>query len=97
MKPSWLTVLDDFEHHLDGQVELIAAGRYDEVVAFVPPKDLPPLPKALVARALWLLDRAQALTEHGSAIRDDTVQRIAQTRTTAFAPRATSVYVDQQA
>ena len=51
MNSSWLTTLDAFEAHLDQQSLLVDEGRYDEVVAFEPPRDLAALPRVFVARA----------------------------------------------
>lgn len=95
--PTWLTTLEALERHLDVQAALIEEGRYGEVVAFVPPADLPILPRVLAARAAELLDRAQALTDQGAALRDDTMKRLAQPRRLAFARPPVSAYVDQRA
>jgi hypothetical protein len=97
MKPNWLTTLDAFDCHLDAQTELVEAGRYDEIVAFDPSPDLPPLPWDLVARVSGLLDRAQALTERAGGLRDEAGKRMARSRRLAFAQRHIAVYVDQQA
>jgi hypothetical protein len=96
VSPNWLTTLDAFDCHLDAQTELVEAGRYDEVVAFDPSADLPPLPQDLVARVSALLDRAQALTERAGGLRDDTGKRLARSGRLAFAQRHIAVYVDQQ-
>jgi hypothetical protein len=95
--PTWLTTLEALERHLDTQATLIEGGRYAEVVAFVPPADLPILPRALVTRASELLDRAQALTDQGAALREDTLRRLAQPRLLAFAGPPVPAYVDQRA
>ena len=63
MNSSWLSTLDAFDRHLRLQAQLVDEGRYDEVVAFEPPADLPALPRVFVARAVELHDRAQALSE----------------------------------
>ena len=97
MTPTWLATLDALKAHLDIQSELIEDGRYDEVAAFTPPADLPALPNILVARALDLLERAQALSELASALRDDTLGRLARSPHRSFTQRPISVYVDQQA
>jgi len=97
MTPTWLSTLDALKGHLEVQAELIENGRYDEVVAFAPPADLPALPNVLVARASELLDRAQVLTERASAIRDDTLRRLAQPRHMPFAQRSLPAYIDQRA
>jgi hypothetical protein len=97
MKPDWLTTLDAFDCHLDAQTQLVEAGRYDEIVAFDPSPELPPLPWALVARVSGLLDRAQALTELAGGMRDDAGKRLAKSGRLAFAQRHIAVYVDQQA
>ena len=95
--PTWLTTLEALEHHLDVQAELIEQGRYGEVVAFVPPADLPILPRVLAARAAELLDRVQALTDQGAELRADTLRRLAQPPRVAFGRRAVAAYVDQRA
>ena len=97
MNPTWPAALDAFERHLDLQNVLLDAGRYDEVVAFAPHADLPPLPWVFVVRASGLLDRAQALVERAGAMRDDTRKRLAQPRRLAFAGLPVPGYVDQQA
>lgn len=96
MTPTWPNALDDFERHLDLQCVLLEDGRYDEVVAFAPHADLPPLPWAFVVRATELLDRAQALTDQGAALRDDAGRQLAQPRRLAFAVRPVSGYLDQR-
>ena len=94
---SWMTTLDAFERHLNVQADLVENGRYDEVVAFTPPPDLPTMPRPLVARASELLARAQTLTAHAVAVRDETARRLAQSRRPAFTQRTFPVYVDQRA
>ena len=93
--PTWLTTLEALEHHLDVQAELIEKGRYAEVVAFVPPADLPVLPRVLAARAAELLNRVQALTDQGAELRAVTLKRLAEPRRPASHRRTVSVYVDQ--
>ena len=97
MTPTWLTTLEALECHLDVQAELIENGWYDQVAAFAPPADLPPLPRALMARACELLDRAQALTVQASALRDNTLKRLARPSRVAGARRPVAAYVDQRA
>jgi hypothetical protein len=94
---SWLVALDALQLHVDLQTELLEAGRYDEVTAFIPPTDLPMLPGDLTDRAFELLSRTDALTGRGRAQRDDTGSKLAQPGRLAFAHRAVSAYVDQQA
>lgn len=94
---SWPVALDALQRHLDLQTELLEAGRYDEVTAFIPPTDLPVLPEDLADRAGELLSRTSALTERGRAQQDDISSRMAQPGRPAFAHRAVSAYVDQQA
>lgn len=96
MTTSWLTTLDAFERHLDAQSELVRDGRYDEVVPFAPPLGLPTLPRALVARALGLLDRAQALPERAAALRDETMERLGRSSHLAFARPPVTAHVDQK-
>lgn len=57
----WAAALDDFERALSEQCAFIAAGRPEEVVAFLPPPDLGPLPDELAPRAASLLQAAQGL------------------------------------
>jgi hypothetical protein len=97
MTYTWLTTLEALEHHMALQGRLIEDGRYDEVVAFTPPAELPALPRALMARASELLDRAHALTDQGAALRADTLKRLAKPRHLAFARRPVPVYVDSRA
>jgi hypothetical protein len=97
MTYTWLTTLEALEHHLALQRRLIEEGRYDEVVAFAPPANLPALPRALMARASELLDRAHALTDQGAALRADTLKRLAKPRRLAFARSPVSAYVDSRA
>jgi hypothetical protein len=97
MRQSWMTTLDAFESHLDVQAELVREGRYDEVAAFVPPADLPAMPRVLVNRASELLGRAQGLTEWAGRLYDDASRRLAQSRRPAVEQRPVSLYVDQQA
>ncbi len=94
---SWLVALDALQRHVDLQTGLLETGRYDAVTAFTPPPDLPMLPEALAGRAAELLSRTDALTERGRAERDDTGSKLAQPGRPAFAHRAVSAYVDQQA
>lgn len=96
MTSSWPTALDAFERHLDLQSVLLNDGRYDEVVAFAPHSDLPPLPWVFVVRASGLLDRAQALVEQAGAMRDETGKRLAQPRRLTFPGPPVPAYVDQQ-
>ena len=96
MTPTWPNALDDFERHLALQCVLLEDGRYDEVVAFAPHADLPPLPWAFVVRASGLLDRAQGLFERAGAMRDDTGRQLAQPRRLRFAMRPVSGYLDQR-
>jgi len=93
---TWANALDAFERHLDLQCVLLEEGRYDEVVAFAPHADLPPLPWTFVARAQGLLDRAQGLLERAGAMRADTGRQLAQPRRLAFAVRPVSGYLDQR-
>ncbi len=97
MTSTWPNALDAFERHLDLQTVLLTDGRYDEVVAFAPHADLPPLPWAFVVRASGLLDRAQTLTDGASAMRDETVKLLAESPRPAFARRPVSAYVDSLA
>ena len=70
MNSSWLSTLEAFERHLGLQSQLVDEGRYDEVVAFEPPPDLPALPRVFIARAMELHDRAAALSERVGELRD---------------------------
>jgi hypothetical protein len=97
MTNSWMTTLDAFESHLDVQAGLIENGRYNEVVEFTPPADLPVMPRPLVSRASQLLSRAQTLTEQARATRDEIGQKLAHSPRPVFAQRAAPVYVDHQA
>jgi hypothetical protein len=97
MTPTWLSTLDALKGHLDVQADLIKEGRYDEVVAFAPPADLPTLPNVLVARASELLARALTLTERASAMRDDTLSRLTPPRHMPFTQRPVPAFVDQRA
>ena len=97
MTSGWPDALDAFGSHLEVQTALVEQGRYDEVVPFAQPADLPDMPKELVLRALELVDRARDLTDLAGAIRDDTAQRLARSRHTAFSRSAATAYVDQQA
>ena len=97
MTPSWSATLDAFESHLNVQAQRVESGRYDEVVEFTPPADLPAMPRPLLARASELLGRAQSLTEQARAIRNDTGRKLAQSRRPLFAQGAAPAYVDHQA
>jgi hypothetical protein len=97
MMRNWMATLDAFESHLDVQAELMENGRYDEVVEFTPPADLPAMPRPLVTRASELLDRARAMTDQAGAIRDEIGGKLAQSRRPVFAQHAVPVYIDQQA
>ena len=92
-----MATLDAFECHLNVQAALVENGRYDEVVGFTPPEDLPAMPRPLVSRASELLSRAQTLTQRAVAIREETARRLGQSRHPTFAERAVPAYVDHQA
>ncbi len=96
MNSSWLSTLDAFDRHLRLQAQLVDEGRYDEVVAFEPPADLPALPRVFVARAVELHDRAQALSERVRELRDRARQRRVVPRRPAHAMPAASAYLDQR-
>lgn len=59
--PSWEATLDAFEECLAVQRELLLERRYAELVAFVPPAGLGPLPGHLVPRAMSLLREAESV------------------------------------
>jgi hypothetical protein len=96
MNSSWLSTLDAFERHLGLQAQLVDEGRYDEVVAFEPPADLPPLPRVFVAQAMELHDRAAALSERVRELRDRARQRRVVPRRPAHATPGASAYLDQR-
>jgi len=96
MNSSWLSTLDAFERHLRLQSQLVDEGRYDEVVAFQPPADLPALPRVFVPRAAELHDRAQALSERVLELRDRARQRRVVPRRPAHATQGASAYLDQR-
>ena len=96
MNSSWLSTLDAFERHLRLQSQLVDEGRYDEVVAFEQPSDLPALPTVFVPRAVELHDSAQALSERVLELRDRARQRRVVPRRPAQAAPGASAYVDQR-
>ena len=96
MNSSWLSTLDAFERHLGLQARLVDEGRYDEVVAFEPPSDLPALPRVFVPRAVELHDSAQALSERVLELRDGARQRRVVPRRPAQATPGASAYLDQR-
>jgi hypothetical protein len=93
---SWLTTLDAFEAHLDQQSLLVDEGRYDEVVAFEPPRDLAALPRVFVARATDLLERAEALSARVADLRDEMQQRRVPRRRPPAPSHTPSAYLDQR-
>jgi hypothetical protein len=93
----WLVTLEVLQRHLDLQAGLIEQGRYDEVLAFTPPADLPTLPPGLVTRASELLSSAQALTDRAVGMRDDTGKLLSQPYRLPLIRRPHSAYVDQRA
>jgi hypothetical protein len=97
MTAGWPTTLDALERHLDRQARLVQEGRYDEVAAFDPPADLPPLPHTLAARAGELIGRSQALTELGVGLRIETSTQLARRGRRTSARRPVSAYIDQRA
>jgi len=97
MTTGWLAALDAFGSHLEVQSALVEQGRYDDVVPFAQPADLPAMPQALALRALELVDRARDLTDLVGAIRDDTARRLARSRHPAFTRSPATAYIDQRA
>jgi hypothetical protein len=96
MNSSWLSTLEAFERHLGLQAQLVDEGRYDEVVAFEPPPDLPALPRVFIARAMELHDSAEALSERVRELRDRARQRRVVPRRPAHATPGASAYLDQR-
>lgn len=70
--PSWEATLDAFEERLAGQRQLLLERRYAELVAFVPPAGLGPLPDHLGARAASLVRHAESLAAEAQRALDDT-------------------------
>jgi hypothetical protein len=93
---SWLTTLDAFDAHLDRQSRLVDEGRYDEVVAFEPPRDLAALPRVFVARAAELLERAEALSARVADLRDEMRHRRVPRRRPPAPSHTPSAYLDQR-
>jgi hypothetical protein len=94
---SWLATLDAFEAHLALQSRLVDEGRYDEVVAFEPPRDLVALPRVFIARATELLQRAEALEARVDDLRVETRERRVPRRRFPSLSHTPSAYVDQRA
>lgn len=70
--PSWESTLDAFEERLEGQRQLLLERRYAELVAFVPPTGLGPLPEHLVARAASLVREAESVAAQARRALEDT-------------------------
>ena len=74
---SWDSALDAFEQSLAAQRAAVAAGTYDQVVAFTPPPGLGPLPPALAPRARALLVAADDHTRQVQALAGATQRELA--------------------
>lgn len=62
----WEGTLDAFEQRLGAQERALDDGDHASISKFAPPPDLPPLPAALVDRAVALVWRCRALEERVS-------------------------------
>jgi hypothetical protein len=84
---TWAAALDQIEEQIRLGQEALSAESFElELPEFAPPRDLPPIPEELRARALGLVERNAEITQQLEAARDTISAKL-----TASSPQTTRV------
>ncbi len=93
----WYSVLDDLDAHLHLQEEALDGGRPDEIIAFVLPPGLGPVPPNLEPRLSLMRRRTAALEEAVATRRDQIGRRLAALPRPRPTARPVASYLDTSA